>query len=97
MSIFSRTMMAKAMSKWDAEYIYGLITPHTGIKGLPQRYGYTRCEQGTIKFTDQTSMPNDLWLVWMTTAEARLQLGLKPRYFEEFLEPSEKKPVGKVA
>ncbi|MEM7067986.1 MAG: hypothetical protein AAF478_03805 [Pseudomonadota bacterium] len=97
LSIFSRMMIAKALSHWDVEYIFGLITPFTGIKGLPQRYGYSRCEQGTMRFLDQAELPNDIWLVWMTSEEARSQLRLTPRYFAEFLSPSEKAPVEKVA
>lgn len=94
--IFSRMMIAKALSLWEVEHVFGLITPFTGIKGLPQRYGYTRCEQGAITFIDR-KLPNDLWLVWMTEAEARSQLRLSPKYFDEMLAPSDEPVVGKVA
>ena len=97
MFIFSRMMIAKALSLWEVDHIFGLITPFTGIKGLPQRYGYTRCEQGAITFLDRPSLPNDLWLVWMTAAEALSQLRLRPRYFEEMLAPPNKDAIGKVA
>ena len=95
--IFSRMMIAKALSLWKVEHVFGLITPFTGIKGLPQRYGYMKCEQGAITFLDRTTLPNDLWLVWMTTEEARSQMRLKPRYFVEMLAPAEEEKVGKVA
>jgi len=95
--IFSRMMIARALSLWDVEHIYGLIPPFPGIKGLPQRYGYTRCEQGAVTFLDRTTFPNDLWFVWMTTAEAQSQLRLKPRYFEEMLAPPKEAAVSKVA
>lgn len=94
--IFSRMMMAKALLNWDVDYIFGLITPFTGIKGLPQRYGYTRCEQGTIVFSNR-ALPNDLWLVWMTAEEVRSQLKLGPEYFADLIAASQKKPVDKVA
>jgi len=95
--IFSRMMMAKTFFLWDVEHIFGLITPFTGIKGLPQRYGYMRCEQGAITFVDKTTLPNDLWLVWMTAAEAQHQLRLSPGYFHEMVESSRQGAVGKVA
>lgn len=95
--IFSRMMIAKALLLWEVEHIFGLITPFTGIKGLPQRYGYTRCEQGAITFLDRTTLPNDLWLVWMTATEAQSQLRLRPKYFEELLAPPKEEAIGKVA
>ena len=95
--IFSRMMMAKVFSLWRANYIYGLIPPYIGIKGLAQRYGYTRCEQGAVTFLDQTSFPNDLWFVWMTAEEAKSQLRLRPKYFEGLVSPPEKEQISKVA
>ena len=95
--LFSRMMIAKALSEWQVEHIFGLITPLTGIKGLPQRYGYTRCEQGTLVFPDSPALPNDLWLVWMTAAEARMQLHLSPDYFTTMVAASMNRPAGKVA
>lgn len=95
--IFSRMMIAKVLSLWEVEHIYGLIPPLAGTRGLAQRYGYTRCEQGAITFLDRATLPNDLWFVWMTAAEAQAQLRLKPDYFEEMLEPSNDEAVGKVA
>ena len=95
--IFSRMMIAKALLLWDVQHIFGLITPFTGIKGLPQRYGYTKCEQGAITFPKRPELTSDLWLVWMSREEAKLQLTLRPQYFMELMAPPEQEVVGKVA
>lgn len=95
--ILSRMMMAKALSLWDTDYIYGLIPPFAGTRGLAQRYGYTRCEQGAVTFTDLPTYPNDLWFVWLTAAEAQMQMRLGPRYFVEMMTPKEENVMGKVA
>lgn len=92
--IFSRMMIAQAFARWDVEHIFGLITPNTGVKGLSERYGYMRCEQGAITFPKAPDLPTDLWLVWMKREEARHQLRLLPDYFAEMYE---QKDVAKVA
>jgi len=95
--ILSRMMIAKVMSLWDTEHIFSFVSPNTALKGLPQRYGYTRCEQAAVRFLDLTTMPNDLWLTWMTKAEAQVLLRLRPSYFKEIYESSNNQTVGRVA
>ncbi len=81
--IFSRMMIAQAFARWDVDHMFGLITPNTGVKGLSERYGYMRCEQGVITFPKAPDLPTDLWLVWMSREEAHHQLRLTPDYFAQ--------------
>ncbi|MEM9734277.1 MAG: hypothetical protein AAF903_12455 [Pseudomonadota bacterium] len=94
--IFSRMMIAKALAKWNVDTVFGLITPNTGIKGLAQRYGYMRCEQGAMLFNAESEMPLDIWLVWMHAQEAKGQLRLSADYFVRMHEAMAERPA-KVA
>ncbi len=82
--LFCRMMMAAAIERWQPPHIYGFVTPGNAARGLPQRVGYHRCEQGTLEFQqDDGAAPVELWMVWMTLEEALCNLRLPPEYFAE--------------
>ncbi|MEL6505155.1 MAG: hypothetical protein AAFO61_01400 [Pseudomonadota bacterium] len=79
--LFCRLMLARILQTWDAAHIYGFVTPETASRGLAQRVGYMRCEQGTLTFEQDNAPDVELWLVWMTREEALFNLRLEPAYF----------------
>ena len=75
-SLMSRIVFEIALKLWSPDYLFGFVPMELAMKGIPVRYGYTRCELGAWVGPDEQVAAEETF-VWMSRAE-----------MEQFLESS---------
>ncbi|WP_298975764.1 hypothetical protein [uncultured Roseobacter sp.] len=65
-ALLSRVVFEMALKMWVPDYVFGLVPEPLAFKGIPSRYGYTRCEPGAWYGPDNEITEEDS-LVWMNT------------------------------
>ncbi len=88
--LLTRLMILLAMLRWTPDFLIGLQSPFTAIKGLAIREGYMHMEQQSILWPQKkpANVVED-WLVWMNYTEAEFNLRLSPETLLELFEPTD--------
>lgn len=82
MLILPRISRALALTRWDTEYTFSLVSHDLVNKGVAKAYGYRRIEPGIRWMNSQTELRLDGTLVWMPRAELLADMEDFPRLLE---------------
>lgn len=77
-ALLSRIVFEVALRSWSPDFLFGFVPMPLAMKGIPVRYGYSRCEPGAWIGPNQ-EITSEETLVWMSRTE-----------IEQFLETSPK-------
>lgn len=76
-SLLSRVVFDIALKAWSPDYIFGFVPLALGAKGIPIRYGYSRCEPGTWLGANNENTSEE-YLVWMSRQDVQNFLETTP-------------------
>ncbi len=86
-AILTRLMLARCLMQWSPDFMIGIQSPKIACRGLSAREGYMRLEQRSILWqVDDSDIPVEEWLVWMSQDEAKFNLRVPPEVFYELYE-----------
>lgn len=77
-ALLSRVVFELALKIWSPDFVFGLVPTQLAHKGIPVRYGYTRCEPGAW-FGPNDQMTSEEALVWMSRMDIDQFLETSPK------------------
>lgn len=77
-ALLSRVVYEIALRIWQPDYVFGLVPYPLAMKGIPARYGYSRCEQGAW-VGPNGELTSEEMLVWMGRSDVEQLLRTAPR------------------
>ena len=76
-ALLSRVVFELALKIWSPDYVFGLVPQPLAFKGIPVRYGYTRCEPG-YWMGPENQITSEESLVWMSRGDIEQFLETAP-------------------
>ena len=77
-ALMSRLLLEIAMEIWSPDYLFGFVPLALAMKGVPFRYGYTRCEVGAWLRNDVEVAAEEAF-VWMSNLDLQQYLENAPK------------------
>ena len=77
-ALMSRLLFELSLNSWTPDYLFGFVPLSLAMKGIPFRYGYTRCEVGVLE-SCYTEIAAEEALVWMSRADLNDYLQSAPK------------------
>ncbi len=96
-SLLSRIVFEVALRSWSPDFLFGFVPLPLAIKGIPVRYGYSRCEPGAWIGPNQ-EITSEESLVWMSKFEMEEYLETSPKALsQERRVPMRRELAGRIS
>lgn len=76
-ALMSRLLLEIALKIWSPDFFFGFVPHELAMKGIPFRYGYTRCEVGA--WLERNEIVVEEAFVWMSQSDLRQYLQTVPK------------------
>ncbi|MEM8777055.1 MAG: hypothetical protein AAGF53_18650, partial [Pseudomonadota bacterium] len=73
----SRLLLEIALKIWSPDFFFGFVPQKLAMKGIPFRYGYSRCEVGA--WLVRNEIVAEEAFVWMSRADLQQFIATVPR------------------
>ena len=77
-ALMSRLLFEIALNTWSPDFFFGFVPLKLAMKGIPFRYGYTRCEVGAWLRNGHEVVAEEA-LVWMSRSDLQQYLENAPK------------------